>query len=118
MTHLDDLHRQYRQSLAGKGDDLRRAWDALCDEEVEEAQVKHVHLLLHRLAGSAGTYGYADIAARAKALERVWTEWLGQTRELRPEAYRVCASQACGMGDLLDALRTAVQVPGESPSRA
>lgn len=109
MTQLDELHRQYRQSLGAKRDDLRRVWDALCDEDVDEAQARHVHLLLHRLAGSAGTYGYADIAARAKALEQDWAGWLAQAREVRPAAYRVCAAQAGGMADLLDALRLAAQ---------
>lgn len=109
MTQLDELHRQYRQSLATKRDDLRRAWDALCGEGVDEAQVKRVHLLLHRLAGSAGTYGYADIAARAKALEWVWMQWLDRVPEARQEAYLVCAAQVCDMADLLEALRVAAE---------
>lgn len=109
MPDLDELHRQYRQSLAGKRDDLRRAWDALCDEGATQAQVAHLHLLLHRLAGSAGTYGHADIAARAKALEQDWTGWLAQAQGARPEAYLVCATQAGGMAGLLDALRAAAE---------
>ena len=109
MSDLDELHRQYRLSLAAKRDDLRRAWGALCGEGATAAQAGHLHLLLHRLAGSAGTYGYPDIAARAKVLERDWTAWLAQPQDTRPEAYRVCAGQAAGMADLLDALRAATE---------
>ena len=109
MTRLDELQRQYRQSLATKRDDLRRAWEALCDEDATHAQVVHAHLLLHRLAGSAGTYGYADIAMRAKTLEQGWNGWLEQAPEARPQAYRICAMQACDMADLLEALRAAAE---------
>lgn len=105
MTSLDELHRQYRHSLAGKRDDLRKAWGALCDEAASDAQVAHLHLLLHRLAGSAGTYGYPDIARRAKALEQAWTAWLAQAQEDRAAPYSICAGQAGGMLDLLDALQ-------------
>ncbi|MCX7556314.1 Hpt domain-containing protein [Xanthomonadaceae bacterium JHOS43] len=105
MTGLDELHRQYRQSLTTKRDDLRRAWDRLCDEEATPAHVAQLHLLLHRLAGSAGTYGYADIATRAKAVEQGWTEWMAQAPEVRPQPYRVCAAQAALMAGLLDAMQ-------------
>ena len=108
MTSMEALHRDYRQSLAAKRGDLRRAWEALCDEDATHAQAAHLHLLLHRLAGSAGTYGYAEIAARAKTLEQAWTGWLAQSPEARPEAYRICATQACEMLGLLDALQAAV----------
>ncbi len=107
MTSLDELHRQYHDSLASKREDLRKAWDPLCDEAATAAQVAHLHLLLHRLAGSAGTYGYPELAQRAKMQELAWTEWLAQAQELRPAPYLVCAKHAGGMLDLLDALQAA-----------
>lgn len=106
MSTIDELHRQYRHSLAGKRDDLRRAWDAMCGENASVTQAEYLHLLLHRLAGSAGTYGHAEISARAKVLEQDWTHWLAQPMDIRPAPYRVCAAQAAAMVDLLDALKT------------
>lgn len=119
MTSLAELHRQYHQSLQGKCNDLQRAWDALCDEDASLTQVEHLHLLLHRLAGSAGTYGYPDIASAARALEQVWSGWLAQAAHDRPDAYRVCAAHGIGMSELLAVLqRDACRpVAGFSPSR-
>lgn len=116
MTSLAELHRQYHQSLQGKREDLQRAWDALCDENAHLTQVEHLHLLLHRLAGSAGTYGYPDIATTARALEQVWSDWLSQAACDRPAAYQVCAAHGIWMFDLLAALQRAANRPAGSVS--
>ncbi len=103
MSELERIQRDYRLSLPDKGGELRRAWDALCDEDASAAQVDHLHLLLHRLAGSAGTYGYERIAALARALEQDWVRWKAADDPRLP-TYRVCAAQAGTMAELLDAL--------------
>lgn len=107
MTDLDELHRQYRHSLSGKREDLRRAWDALCDEDASAAQVAHLHFLLHRLVGSAGTYGHDGIANHARVLEHEWTAWMAASPQTRAVPYLVCLGQAERMAGLLDALQAA-----------
>ena len=109
MSDLDALHREYRRSLGDKRAALRCAWDALCDEAATAQQVAQVHQLLHRLAGSTGTYGYAQIADLARALEQDWAFWLAQPPESRPAPYRVCARQAGVMARFLAALLDAGQ---------
>ncbi len=111
MSDLDDLHRQYRRSLEGKRADLRQAFDALCDEDVGREQATHLHHLLHRLTGSAGTYGYADIGHQAGILAQQWRQWLQQPSNERPEAWRLCADQAIAMAELLEAMRLATGKP-------
>jgi len=108
MADLDELYRQYRQSLPEKRDALRRAWDSLCGEDAVQAQVVQLHLLLHRLAGSAGTYGFERLAALARGLERDWSAWLALPEAERDPPYLVCIRQAGGMVDLLAALRDEV----------
>lgn len=106
MTELERLQREYRQSMAAKREALQQAFDALCDEAAAESGVQRLHLLLHRLAGSAGSYGHVEIGDRARALEHAWRDWLesGQVGE-RPEPWRLCAAQAVAFADLLEAMR-------------
>ena len=104
MPALETLERQYRDSLEAKQVDLRRAFDALCDEDANESQVRHLHQLLHRLSGSAGTYGYLGLGQKAQAVTQVWSQWLKQSPDARPDAWRLCAEQAAAMEDLLQAI--------------
>lgn len=104
MSDLDQIHRDYRRSLPHKRDALRRAWEALCAEDVSLEQVGQVQLLLHRLTGSAGTYGHERIAALARSLEQDWVAWKAVAEGARPPPYQVCARQAGTMAELLAAL--------------
>jgi HPt (histidine-containing phosphotransfer) domain-containing protein len=104
------LHRKYQESLADKVVQLRQAFDVLCDEDVPIERVAQLHLLLHRLAGSAGTYGFAELSRQARALEEPWHQWLAQDETVRPPAYQVCVQQGVDFAAFLDALRqTAAQ---------
>ena len=112
MSDLDELHRQYRHSLDDKRAELRRAFDALCDEDAGGERATQLHHLLHRLTGSAGTYGYAEVGQKAGVLAQQWRAWLKQPPEARPEAWRLCADQTIAMADLLEAMRLAA---GKTP---
>lgn len=105
MSALEQLQHEYRASLRTKAADLQRAFDALCDEDVREDQVRHFHLLLHRLAGSAGTYGYESLGRSAQELEQLWRDWLERLGASRPEAWRLCADQAAVLAELLGQMR-------------
>ena len=107
------LHRSYQESLADKAAQLRQAFDVLCDEDVPIEPVAQLHLLLHRLAGSAGTYGFAELSRQARALEEPWHQWLAQDEAVRPPAYQVCVQQGVAFAAFLDALRqiAAQEVP-------
>lgn len=109
VSRLDELYRQYHRSLGDKRDALRCAWDALCDEDAGTVQAEDFHQQLHRLAGSAGTYGYPEIARQALALEQGWTAWLRQSAHQRAPAYQVCAGQAAGMVKLLATMQAEIE---------
>ncbi len=104
MPALDQLERQYQDSLESKQADLRRSFDALCDEDATEPQVRHLHQLLHRLSGSAGTYGYLRLGRKAQAMTQVWSQWLKQAPDARIDVWRLCAEHAEAMEDLLQAI--------------
>ncbi len=101
---IEELHRQYVTSFFAKHGQLRSAWDALCSEEAGVALAREIHQHLHRLAGSAGAYGFDRLAERAKGLERDWSRFLDAEPAARPPAYAVCAGQAGEMAQLLDEL--------------
>ena len=101
MTTEQELQHAYRQSLGEKRVELRRRFDALCDEDASVPQVRSLHLLLHRLAGSAGSYGYPTLSGRARQLERAWRQWLDAAPTQRSPCYQVCASQAVAFAELL-----------------
>ena len=107
MESLEQLHLMYRALLHGKRDDLRRAWDLLGDEAVADAAVRDMHRRLHQLHGSAGAYGYDDISATARLIERRWIVWLAQPSADRLPIALVRAELAASMAGLLDALTAA-----------
>ena len=112
MPDLKQLERQYQASLAAKQVELRRAFDALCDEDAGGAQAAQLHQLLHRLSGSAGTYGYLEIGQKAQVLARQWRHWLEQPATDRPVAWRLCADQTIAVADLLEAMGQAADKAG------
>jgi HPt (histidine-containing phosphotransfer) domain-containing protein len=101
---IEELHRQYVSSFFAKHEQLRSVWDSLCSEEAGENLAREIHLQLHRLAGSAGAYGFDSLSERARRLERDWSRFLDADPILRPPAYAVCAEQAGEMAALFDEL--------------
>lgn len=107
MESLEQLHLMYRASLHEKRDDLRRAWDLLGDESVADAGVRDMHRRLHQLHGSAGAYGYDDISATARSIERHLIVWLARASAERLPIALVRVELAARMAALLDALTAA-----------
>ncbi len=65
---LRDVYAAYRLQLLRDGETLRALWDRLDGEEPgAEPQLGR---FLHRLAGTAGTYGFGEVSSRAEALRR------------------------------------------------
>jgi len=62
---MDALHARYARSLASKHAALLEAWRAF-ETTKDEASAKKLHGLVHRLAGSAPTYGYASLGTLAR----------------------------------------------------
>ena len=67
---LESLMAEYRRSLPDKATAIRNAADAARQAGWAGDALAELASLVHRLAGSAGAYGYADIHQQAAALNR------------------------------------------------
>lgn len=98
---IDQLHLRYRTSLADKAAELESLWPLPTSTPGRE-RVPMLRQLLHKLAGSAGSYGYNDIGARARLLEQWLLAW--GTNGPRPGA-RPPLRMSHAFIELVDALR-------------
>lgn len=71
---IDQLHERYRASLADKATELETLWPLPTSTPARD-RVPALRQLLHKLAGSAGSYGYAEIGAQARLLEQWLSAW-------------------------------------------
>lgn len=62
------LRQQYRASLTVKADDLSECWQDLSRAQDPMVPLQRIRTLAHRLAGSAGMYGFTDLSRRARCL--------------------------------------------------
>lgn len=70
-SRLQALHLRYQTSLPIKRASVELAWRSLCANSSDPARLESLMRLVHRLAGSAPSYGYreiGEIAASADAL--------------------------------------------------
>ncbi len=108
---LDALQARYHASLAKKRADIERAWLAVRADCADTASQETLLRLVHRLAGSAESYGFTgigQIAARTDAL-------LDQVRGSGGSAQRAAAmcamleTLARDIGELLAELQRGVE---------
>jgi HPt (histidine-containing phosphotransfer) domain-containing protein len=59
--------------------------------EAAEADVTELRGMLHKMAGSAGAYGFPEVSDKARALERQWIAWLKSPSESKRPAQALCA---------------------------
>lgn len=67
------LHARYASSLESKHAALAEAWHAFLAEQ-DDASARKLHDLVHRLAGSAPSYGYASLGVLAREADHVLTQ--------------------------------------------
>jgi len=90
---LDDLmnrlREEYLAEIPGRLDEMRHAVVAFADGR--EPEGPPLAMLFHRLAGSAGAYGFGDVSAICRETEK----WLGtnpgRTDEARAQIERALA---------------------------
>lgn len=74
MSEADDLDRELREhylSVAqAKVDGLSAALAQARGQRSDAATVEHLRVLVHKIAGSAGAYGFDALGIAAKALEK------------------------------------------------
>ena len=83
---FDSLLALYRMALKDKRQRLRRHMASLreaSDGAAAEAEVTELRGMLHKLAGSAGAYGFSEVGDKARQLERQWIAWLKSPADAR-----------------------------------
>jgi HPt (histidine-containing phosphotransfer) domain-containing protein len=111
---FDDLRASYAQSLASKYSTLESAWHEFAAAP-GAAALRDLHVLVHRLVGSAPAYGYAQIGDLARAADTQIAEWDELQNSSRESIGVLAQSLARTMRALLDALEQAASEAG-SPS--
>lgn len=71
------LLRRYLDSLPGKRAEIAERWARVRSGDWDEEAIGELKRPVHRLAGSAGSYGLEDLGRAAAALDRL----LGSVRE-------------------------------------
>jgi chemotaxis protein histidine kinase CheA len=71
---IDELHSRYRAALADKAAELEALWPLPTSTPSRE-RVPALRQALHKLAGSAGSYGHAQIGTQARLLEQWLSAW-------------------------------------------
>lgn len=79
------LKANYHQSLGNKLFELRRAWDRIEASKWSEERLLDLQLQVHRLAGSAASYGYRAISDIATRIDLLITD---VEQERRDQAWR------------------------------
>lgn len=97
---LQLLRERYANSLGHKRAALAQAWQAFAADPRDVALRRELSMQLHRLCGSAGAYGYAEIGESACAADRLVGEH-GGIVEFDAEQLRRCDSE---VGAVLAAL--------------
>ena len=91
---FDSLLALYRLALKDKRQRLRRHMASLrepLDSAAAEAEVAELRGMLHKMAGSAGAYGFPEVSDQARLLERQWIAWLKSPPESRRPLADLCA---------------------------
>lgn len=104
---IDELHLRYHAALAEKAAELEALWPLPTSSPARE-RIAPLRQLLHKLAGSAGSYGYADIGAQARLLEQWLSAW--GTGGPRPGA-RPPLRMSQAFLSLIESLRRTTQSP-------
>jgi HPt (histidine-containing phosphotransfer) domain-containing protein len=99
----DFLHARYAQSFASKHAMLAQAWRAFTDA-ADEANIDELHQLVHRLAGSAPTYGYELLGRFAHAVDNQLAEWADLPFAARGGSAALAQRLTAPMQALLDCL--------------
>ena len=104
MDKLRTLQVRYQADLAQKLAALDVAWQPVGGAGCSSDELRHFHLLLHRLAGSGATFGFVAISEISQVLETIVLRVLNDGASLDDAGRRT-------IRDGLDALQDAVRNP-------
>jgi chemotaxis protein histidine kinase CheA len=94
-TALRQFRTEFAQQLPGRLQDARDRLQECLAAPADDGRLRELHHVLHRLAGSAGTFGMPGLGEAARGIEEALDELLlrpGRTAaDLAPLAQRIAA---------------------------
>lgn len=102
---LVELSAEYRGSLPGKLAEIDSLWAALRGGSEPVARVADLRRLLHTIAGSARTFGLAEVGSSAKLAENFLGPFCGEEGSPAPECTLPAAADGLAFDALLEGLR-------------
>ena len=86
QQQLADLKESYKHRLAEDLVDLERCTTAMLAEQGNRELMASLCQSLHRIAGSAGTFGWMEVGTACREMEQQTQVWLKRADEVAPEA--------------------------------
>ena len=83
QARLEALRAAYAEHLPDKLAEIETHWQSMRDGEWDDGDARTLHRLVHTLAGSAPTFGFAEVGSRARDAERLLKSW--SSRQHRPD---------------------------------
>lgn len=81
---LQKLMAQFGDQLPDKLAEIRRLHEA-CAEDQDEQALQDYYTAVHRIAGSAGSYGFRAVSESARVLDRYLSDVLAGEKSYSPE---------------------------------
>jgi hypothetical protein len=109
------LRARYARSFASKHAAIAYAWRAFAGD-ADQTNARALQTLVHRLAGSAPTYGYAELGARAGAVDRELAGWDETDPSVRDSPDELARRLSAPMQALVESLAHRAAAPDDSRS--
>ena len=112
-SQLHALHARYQTSLPNKRASIELAWRALCADCSDPVRLESLMRLVHRLAGSAASYGYLEIGEFARSADALIEQFrrVGKTAS-NTENYSGILD---GLSPLISSLLQALEQASDAP---
>jgi len=68
---ISALVETYHKSLPEKADEIFATWQAVEAESFSPSSIVELKTLMHKIAGSAGMYGYSELSSEASKIEQI-----------------------------------------------
>lgn len=75
LANVKSLNEKFRSKLPERLDDIRNCWSEAKQNLDDETIQKNLYRAVHSLAGSAGTFGFAEVGTSARQLLNTIKEW-------------------------------------------
>lgn len=116
---LEALFAEYREKLPRRRRALAALWKRLPEDDESAGVCAELRLQVHRLAGSAGAFGFDRLSAAAREVDQRLKAWLFTAPALRPPQACLIADLSAPFAALLDAFaESGASTPADGPLEA